>query len=920
MRTIVGREGELDAIGSFLTGGDGRPRVLRLEGEAGIGKTTLWEAATATASERGFRVLAARPLEVETRISFAAIADLLAGVLDEVAAELPDPQLRALEVALLLRDPDGPPPGPQAIAFAFLSVLRALARVTPTLVAVDDLQWLDQPTAVILAYAARRVGDEPIRFLFATRADGSPEAVDKAIDGTQSEALRLAPLSPGALQRMFHEMFGDGLPRPLLHRVHSTSGGNPFYALELGRALAQQSNRLKPGQPLPVLKSLSSLVDQRLGSLPDATARALRIAALSTEPTVALLEAAMDVPVDLSPAVAANVVTVEHGRVAFSHSLLSAAIAAKLSGPARMDIHHRLGELSTDPEGRAHHLALSASEPDAGIAAELEWAAGAARARGSPVASAELLEHALRLSPPGDDGVVRRTLDAADAHFETGDTDRALALLEALCEDLPPGGERAEVLYRHASVRAELELDLSAAIALYDRALAEPGLEPRLAARIHGDLAWLAVFVSDLSHGLRDADLAVAFAERSDSQVARAEALTARSFVQAVAGEPWAEGVLDRALALEDAGERFRIDRCPSLVAGVSLLWSGELEAARERFETVRKRALARGDETSVSLVEYHLAQIALQSGEIEHAAERVREAVLLAGQTGVNTAELGMLQAQVDALRGDIEAAVAAATAVLAVADRARDPMNALRALALLGFVALSRGRASEAHGHLRRAHEICRQAEVGEPAVLRFVPDAVEVLLSLDRPAEAEAVLAGFEASARRLGHAWALASVDRCRGLIRAATGDVPNGLTDLRRARDAQAQLPFPFDLARTLLALGTVERRALQRREARASLAAALELFERLAAPLWAERTRAELDRIGGRAPSRNALTPHEHRIAVLVSAGSTNREVAAALVVSVHTIEAALTRIYAKFQVRSRTELAARLAEQPSKL
>jgi DNA-binding CsgD family transcriptional regulator len=920
MRTIVGRERELDAIRSFLAGGDGRSRVLRLEGVAGIGKTTLWEAAIGAASERGLRVLAARPLEVETRISFAAVGDLLAGVLDEIATELPDPQVRALEVALLLRDPDGPPPGPQAIAFAFLSALRALARATPTLVAIDDLQWLDQPTAVILTYAARRVGDERIRFLFTTRTDGSPEAAGTAVDGTAVEALRLTPLSPGALQRMFHETFGDGLSRPLLHRVHSTSGGNPFYALELGRALAQQANRLQPGQPLPVLSSLSSLVDQRLDSLPDATARALRIAALSPEPTVALLEAAMGAPFDLSPAVTANVVSVEHGRVVFSHSLLSAAIAAKLSGPERMDIHQRLGELSTDPEGRAHHLALSASVPAAGIAAELESAAGAARARGSPGASADLLEHALRLSPPGDDGVVRRTLAAADVHFETGDTDRALTLLEALTEELPPGGERAEVLCQHATVRAELELDLTAAIALYQRALAEPALGPRLAARIHGDLAWLAPFVSNLSDGLRHAKLAVAFAERTGAPLVRAVALTADAFVHTVAGEPWPAGALDEALALEDAGERFRIDRCPSLVVGVRLLWSGELEAARQRFEAVRVRAVARGDETNITLLDFHLAQIALQSGAVASAAERVREATQLAEQTGVNTAELRTLKAQIDAHHGDVEAALSAATELLRMAERADDPTNSHRALVLLGHLELSRGRALEAHEHLLRALEVCRRAEIGAPTLLRFITDAVEALLSLDRPADAEAAFACFETPARRLGHAWALALVDRCTGLIKAATGDVPAGLADLRRARDAGAQLPFPFDLARTLLALGTVERRARQRREARATLEAALELFERLKAPLWAERTRAELDRIGGRAPSRNELTPHEHRIAVLVSAGNTNREAAAALVVSVHTIEAALTRIYAKFQVRSRTELAARLAEQPGKL
>src|SRR4051794_36885363 len=121
MRTVVGRERELEAIGSFLAGGAGRSRVLMIEGVAGIGKTAVWEAAVRAASDAGLRVLSARPLEAETRVSFAGAGDLLAGALDAVAGELPGSQRRALEFALLLADPDGPPPPPQEIAVAFLS-------------------------------------------------------------------------------------------------------------------------------------------------------------------------------------------------------------------------------------------------------------------------------------------------------------------------------------------------------------------------------------------------------------------------------------------------------------------------------------------------------------------------------------------------------------------------------------------------------------------------------------------------------------------------------------------------------------------------------------------------------------------------------------------------------------------------------
>jgi DNA-binding CsgD family transcriptional regulator len=923
--TVIGRDRERGAIASFLDGGNSRPTVLVLEGDSGIGKTMVWKEAAAAASRRGYRVLAARPLEAEKRISFAAVGELLDDVFDEIAAELPDPQRRALEVALLLADPEGPPPDPQAIAFAFLSALRALASARRTLVAVDDLQWLDQSSAALLTYAARRLGDEPIRFLVAARTNGETDVareLKSAVDEARLERILLGPLTAGAMQHLFREQLGASFPRPVLHRIHATSGGNPFHALELGRALARLGRDIDPGESLPVSTSLSDLLGERLASLPDATSRALQTAALSSEPTLSLLEAAMDEAFDLAPAVVVDVVTLEHDRVTFAHPLYSSGIAARMSEATRKDVHRRLAQLGADPEERAHHLALSVSKPDADIAAELESAAHGARARGSPTASAELLEHALRLSPRGEGevDVVRRTIAAADAHFQAGDTKRALALLESLSRDLPPGPDRAQVLYRLAAVRGELDYDLAASIDLYERALGEPTLEPLLAARIHSDLAWLATFVSNVSDGLDHAETAVDLAGELDSPATRAEALTALSFAQTLAGRSSPDGLLDPALALESSGERFRIDRSPSLVVGIKLLWSGDLEAARLRFESLRTRAFERGDETNTSIARYHLAMLELQSGHVEEAFEHAREAAQLAEQTGVNVPELRLLGAVMDAHLGQAEAAISAATELLGKAERAGDRMNAVRALGVLGFVDLSRGHGVGAHAHLARALELSDEIGLREPAVLRFIPDAVEALVNLGRPTEAESVLKRFEEPARRVGHAWALASVDRCRGLIRAATDDLPGGLADLERARAAFEQLPFPFELARTLLALGTVERRAKRRRVARASLEAALQLFEQLSALLWADRTRAELEQIGGRTSSGLELTPQERRIAELVAAGGTNREVAAALFVSVHTIEGALTRIYGKVGVRSRTELASRLAERESKL
>ena len=176
------------------------------------------------------------------------------------------------------------------------------------------------------------------------------------------------------------------------------------------------------------------------------------------------------------------------------------------------------------------------------------------------------------------------------------------------------------------------------------------------------------------------------------------------------------------------------------------------------------------------------------------------------------------------------------------------------------------------------------------------------------------ARAVQEELEARGRELERPWAIATGLRCRGLIEAAAGRPEPALAALHEAVAVHADVPQPFDRARTLLALGATQRRAKQRGEARGSLEAALAVFEELGAPLWAERARAEIARLGGRrARDRDELTETERRIAELAADGRSNREIAGELFVSERTVESNLTRAYRKLGVRSRTELARRL-------
>jgi DNA-binding NarL/FixJ family response regulator len=202
---------------------------------------------------------------------------------------------------------------------------------------------------------------------------------------------------------------------------------------------------------------------------------------------------------------------------------------------------------------------------------------------------------------------------------------------------------------------------------------------------------------------------------------------------------------------------------------------------------------------------------------------------------------------------------------------------------------------------------------AGIREPGAMRFLPDAVEALVELGCPEEAEALLEDFTGRAQALSRVSATAAALRCRGLVLAAGSDFEAAEALLERVLDEDNGLR-PFERARTRLALGTVQRKARQRAAARTTLQLAIREFEEVGAELWAVRAEGELTRIGGRAPSPGSLTPAERRIAELVAQGHSNKDVAAELVVTVNTVESALRSVYRKLGVHSRTEMARKLA------
>jgi DNA-binding CsgD family transcriptional regulator len=341
-----------------------------------------------------------------------------------------------------------------------------------------------------------------------------------------------------------------------------------------------------------------------------------------------------------------------------------------------------------------------------------------------------------------------------------------------------------------------------------------------------------------------------------------------------------------------------------------------DLDEARMIFRSLRVRADERAEESALPWILAELGLVEFLLGHWVDASRCADEATELALQTGQEPQRLFALgvRALVRTCRGETEGARADAEAVLEVAEQRGVMVATILASSALGLLELSLERPEATDRILGPLGERLEEGGVKEPGSVRFTPDEIEALIHLGRLKEAETLLDRLDRRARELDRASAQAGARRCRGLLAAAHGDLEGALAALEQALAEHERVPIPFERARTLLALGSARRRAKRRSAARESLGAALRIFEDLGARPWVEKGRAELARIGGRPPATGGLTPTETRVATLVSQGRSNKEVAAALFVSVKTVEANLSRIYAKLGLRSRAELAHELA------
>ncbi|MBB5114202.1 DNA-binding CsgD family transcriptional regulator [Micromonospora echinospora] len=908
---LVGRDAVVERVWRALAAGT----PVLLDGPSGIGKTALWRAVLDHARRTGWRVLSAAPTEAETALPYAALADVLRPLADALPG-LPAPQRAAADMVLLTGEHDGAAVDERAVGAATRTLLDTAVTDAPRLLlAVDDPQWLDPPSARALRFALRRLSRWPAVLATHRTGENPPAPVPLGLDDDPTgrhPLLRadVPPLPAPDLHRILQARLGGTLSRPLVERLARDADGNPLLAVELARAVLRLPRPPAHDEDLPVPSSLRRLLAETLRTLPGPSREAVRLAALLTVPDMRDLTAAGVPPGALDAAEDAGLVVVTPSRISFAHPRYAAAVRESIPPGARRRLHAVLARAVADPDERARQLARCAVAPDADVAADLAAAAARQRMRGAAALAADWYARAAELTPPAATADRnRRRLDAVQCRIDSGDYAAAGRAAEAAAAELA-GAERGEALLLRALV-AWCADDLVTAVRVAEQALAAAGGDGHLAGRIHTHLT---MFHDQPEAARAHARAAIArLSDRDDHRPLLTAALLLLFFHEVRAGGEAPTGLLDRALALE-AGE-------PSYLAGsVPAIWwkaVDDHDRARARLHLMLDRAVARGDDPLRHEALTHLGETELLAGRFAEAGTHIAAARDLGEQLGTGLVGESWLAGMLDAHRGRLARAGAAAAGLRRDDDRG-DTWSRRLHRQLAGLVALASGEwatAAAAYGSLAADLD---GSGIAEPLGQRFEPDWIEACVGAGDLDTAHAALDRLARRHGRLPRPWTTLGLARSRVLLAGATGADPGEALDaLAQARAAVPEAVLPLDRARCLLAAGQAYRRVRRRREARAALDAAVAEFDALGASAFADRARAELGRIGARTPAPTTLTATEERVARLAARGQTNRLIADALYISPKTVEANLARVYRKLGIASRAELGAAMGRPP---
>lgn len=903
---LLGRAREQEVLGRLLGGArDGRGAVLVLHGEAGVGKSALIDFAVEAAGD--FRLARVAGVEGEKELAFAALQQLVSPFLD-LADRLPEPQRQALGVAL--GTAGGPVPDRFLVGLAVLGLLSEAAAEQPLLVVVDDAQWLDDSSALVLAFVARRLGAERVGLIFATRAPSELLA--------GSPALPVEPLGRIEARALLESVLPAPLDEHVLDRIVLETRGNPLALLELPRGLTPA--QLAGGFGLPVAMPLPASIEEsftrRLAGLPYDARRFLLLAAADSvgDPaTVWRAAGVLGIPGTVADALEGAELLEIGQRIVFRHPLVRSAVYGSVRGRERRAAHRALAEATDpriDPDRRAWHLGQAAASPDEEVALELEHSAGRARARGGFAAVAAFLERAAELTPESA-GRAGRLLAAAAARRDAGDLDGALGLLAGVEANALDELERGKARLLEAQIALEQRRAADAGRLFLGAASRLQAIDPLLARDAHLE-ALGGVLTNDVvvdggalvvAAAARAAPpppgkpgyvevLLHAYANRLIDGYADAAPLYAQALEMTLAADPSADDDVGRRLSLSSARD--------SNVLALEL-WDDEalhLVAARHvRF------ARDTGALGHLGFALSFLARSQMVAGDLAGAARILDEAKLIAEATG--NPELVNAPLILAAWRGAEPEASGLIEAASEEATRRRWTSNAYARSVLYNGL----GRYEEARD---AAWEAMRPDPIGYGTLL--IPELAEAASRTDDAELLDHALAWLTGRTGAIESAWASGIEAR----VRALAGVGEDAEDHYRRSIELLATTRLRLEPARSRLLYGEWLRRGRRRIDARGQLRTAFDELTEIGAEAFAVRAERELLATGERARRRtmetvDELTPQESQIAHLAAEGHTNREIAAQLFISPSTVEYHLRKVFRKLEVRSRTQLARRL-------
>ncbi|MFF8837282.1 AAA family ATPase [Streptomyces sp. NPDC015130] len=861
---------------------------------------------------------------------------LASGVFDE----LPGPQRTA--VAMLCREAPVDAGGwdPIALRLGIARILRALAGRGPVLLVVDGVQYIDADSADLLRFAlhlappALRVvavetpepyGGDHEPYGESHRAAFRPEDPHATHLWVPSEAdvLLVPPLHADEIAEL---LIHHRLPSRMAGRIHRASGGNPRLALAVGRSLADARTPVHHAEALTLTGRARDLARQLLGAAPLPVRETLLLAALALRPSATLVRRAgrPTAEADLAAAERAGLVSLsEDGSVTFTAGLLPSTLVHDACWSERSAGHAALAEVVDDPVEAVRHRALATDSPDEDLAAEVAAAADLARGRGNSALAAELALLAAE-STPGRHGTRRiaRLVDAAEEAARAARADLAMrAATDLLARDAAPADRvRARLAVLDTAGQGLTGLD-----EMYVHAMEDSEGDTALRAAVQLRLAVKYVLADGDPERSRTAaaESAALAASMGDPRTA-AQALTVQARMERALGSPDTDAVLAQARALELAERPLGIRNAAQILTIRHALFDGRLTDARDELGALLPLVQRRGTvEDAIELLST-LAEIESRLGPCGAALAHAGQSLALTLEAGLSPGPAWYALALAETAGGSFARAASYARRSVQASEEEGDRVFLSRSRYALGRVQLVNGDVAAALETLRRVQADERAQSTVDPSMLRWHEELAEALLANDAGEEALAVLAEVRPVAERLGRDTVLLGCDRVHALCLAAEGRTDAAAELLTGTADRFGRAGLPLERGRALIALARVERRRRRRSAAQSALHEAASVFERAGAAPWlalAGETPAGAagEGPGGGSggeetlPALSTLTEAELRLARLVGQGASNQEAAAKLYLSVKTVEARLTRIYQKLDVRSRAQLATAL-------